>query len=417
MTNGRKIITTTYILLSVLAVLFVGVTTVSIFDVLPAMLLLWLLFFGFYLGSNSASIPRSSSTEKTVINSRLDAVLEKHKILLFFTAVVCSLLITRFYTGQTLFSVIQKLLSGENLYSEYQQHHAVNNIGVFSFAKVPYILMNAALNFITFYSILYFLKFKERPKGKDYCYVLLVSLTFWFFGLARGTNFEIFELCVAIIYSVLTRNRKKRKLPFQAKAGIAALIVLACIVFSWMYAERGSSGRYITSEILFDEGKFLPTYFPATSLLIARLSQYFSFGFYYTSAAISKVIFSSVLTLVGALIPAGLQLTGITDLVIETNKVIDAGTNWRPDIVPLIGDIGFVGAFVAFTVIGYVIRRLETSSKAYMPYQLLTFYLLLQMFSFPIGNFILISSSNQIVLLATIVLSLLKAKNIKIKLA
>ena len=415
MKNGQKMIVTVYILLTILAFIFVGVTTIGFGDVIPAVVLLWMSYFWFYLSYKSAEKGRTVSREQEVRKNNFDFFLEKHKMFVLVIALICSLSITKFYTGQSVVSVFRNLLSGESLYLQYQQHHAVNNIGVFSLTKIPYILMNATLNFITFYSILFFIKVKEDTTRFDYLYVIMVSLVFWFFGLARGTNFEIFELCVAIIYSIFTRKSKRRKLKLKTKVLVAVLMLVACIIFSWMYTSRGSSGKYITSEILYNEREILPSIFPQMSLLIARLGQYFSFGFFYTSATINKYLLQNIQLIFGSLFPGGLHLMGCSDLISETNKLIDAGTNWRPDIVNFMGDWGILGIFAVYGLLGYVIRRLELSSKTSMFYQLLSFYLLLQMFSFPIANFIVISSANKIVLFFACFVSLKESLNIKIK--
>ena len=400
--------------LSVFAVVCTTVTNTQVWEVIPAVILLWVCygFFSVGYGRKKQRLSDKSPVEEVAICGRkgmLDIFL-RHRFLVLVICAVCSIMIAYYYTGHTPVSLMSALSSGEGMYQAYQQYSKDNQTAVMSVAKIPFILMNAGLNFLFVASIIScFLK--EKMRLKDIGYIVTLILIFWYFGLARGTNFELFEVMCVLIYCVYLRwsRARRKKISPKMKLLIAAAAVFALLMFSFFLEARGFAGTYVTDEIGYDPTKFLPTILPGIAILLTKMTGYFGFGFFYTTALFTR-LFPAQPQLVGAsMIPFGFQLFGV-EINTELARYISTGTNWRPDIVTIIGTVGFVGLFALMYLMGKLYKKTQTDKERGLICHMLGYYVFLQMLSLPIANFILVSSANKICVAICIFLFLLRRK-------
>jgi hypothetical protein len=171
-------------------------------------------------------------------------------------------------------------------------------------------------------------------------------------------------------------------------------VALGFFVFSTTMSKRGFSGFYITDDIKYDPNSLFSRLFPSLSMMISQLTCYFGFGFRFTSYFLSDYL-SNDTFLFSSLIPGGFKIIG-HDPIADIVGQISCGTNWRPDIVYFIGQLGFVGVFLALFICGRASSYFYRQGSSI--FKIFNYLIMLQMFSLPIANFIRISSTNILIL-------------------
>lgn len=402
--NTTKLIKYVYIVLCAFSFMAVAVTNTHVSQVLPAIFLVAIIYLFFAQGIKSKRTKETSGGlfDDNKLKSGLIGWIFNHKLSVLLISIFCSVSIAYFYTGSTPVSVFMSLIGDNNLYKIYQQYAIENKIAIFSIAKLPYILMNAMLNFLFVGSVIICFMSK-KIKRSDIVYLVCLSFVFWYFGLARGTNFEIFEIGCLFLYAYFLRCERigKRKLSHNDKKNFMVSIIILLLVFSFFFEARGTTGTYVTDEIHYSSNKFLPSILPGTSLLISKLTSYFAFGFYYISAFFLRVLVNRPDLAISSIVPFGFKLSGESSVHDLMAEYIHCGANWRADAITVIGDIGFFGLFIVVFLLGRIYKTIQNEyrEKYIVISKILGYYVFLQMFSFPVGNFIVVSSANKIVIL------------------
>ena len=406
-----KSIKLAYIVLTTFVFSTIFVLNINFFNILPGIVIMWVYFLIFKIGACSAN--NTLDNKKVIINQShskdiLDFISNKRMLILLCTT-ICSVSISYFYTGHTPLDVFRSLINHESLYLDYQQYHKENNIGTFSFSKIPYILMNALLNLLFCISVINTVILRKKVHIKDCLYLILISLVFIYFGFARGTNFEIFEVICLFFFAIRYRfDDRNIKIPLKIKNASIIIVIVSLFIFSASIENRnGTTGKYITSEIRFDNSKVLSKLFPSSALLISKLSLYLGFGFYFVGTLFNTILIEKMELILSSVIPFTNQLIGV-NLVSEVQNYMDCGTNWRPDIVWLLSSFGFIGSAIIFYWLGIQTVSLSYTNTGTILEYLLKYYIFLQMISFPIGNFIRISSANKLIVLGCLVLLVMK---------
>jgi len=409
-----------YLCLTVLAVLVAASTTLSLWDLLPGICLMWTLYLSFAFGNQIAKRTNSLAGNLLYIaqieGTSSKSFIFKHKFIFGCLALCFSYAITYFYTGQTILSTIQNTLKGVNLYSLYQTHYREHNIVVFSINKLPFIFMNFGLDFLLIYSYIGILNKKiSKPTIQEIIYLTTLAFSFLIFGFARGTNFEVFEFTLLILFLMLLKKKNgstMKKIPIKTIILIALTCVLAVAAFYVVISIRMPAKPYYTvsQEMCYDPNDILSRLLPDLAYMITRLSQYFTFGIFYTSTFISKVWISSPIVFMGGAFPFGLNLAGITPVTSTINQIIDQSSNWIPDVIGFWSSLGLMGELVLVFFLGNMSKKLENKSDivSMMGVYLIT----LQMFSFPIGNFLIVSSANKLITVTVIGILVLRKLSI-----
>lgn len=378
----------------------VSVTTMTLFDVFFGIVSLWITFIFFKLGfSNKGSI--NYETKKGSIDNYW-LVNQKPFTLAIFAGIslVSSIVAVIFYTGQTPLSVIQSLLYGNSLYIEYQLHFSLNNIAVFSLKKVPFILMLLAVKFNLIFSLVSFNLKKDRINLYEKLYLFAVIFSHIYIGIARGTSFEFFELLILIFFIMAVKNLSNL---LSIKNNLVTILtaVLMSIVFFLGLSSRGVKFNHrISGDIYFDSTGIISSLSSFLSLVILMFFDYFGFGFFYMTTYYSKVWVSSINNFIGGFIPFGTQLLTKSTISSQMASTIDMGVRWHPDAINIIDAWGIIGLLLFCYIIGRLARimqnQIEISHNVDIAYMTL-YFILLQMISLPIGNFIQVSSSNKLI--------------------
>lgn len=408
----KKITGIFYIVYTVYILLVCSITDITVLYVLPAIFAIWLSYFLFTCGIK-LSLQLRFAPLKLQLPS-YPSLNEAEKHLLWSVSIALSIVfgvfVVRFYTGMSPSVMFSNLFSGESNYYSYQRYFADHVSKASTFSKAPYILMCAFNKALMVFGVSYWCSFKKLH-AHNLLMAGLCSLAHFYFSLGRGTNFEIYEFAILAVYIFLKRTNVELSLDrFSSKAVkplVACFIAGLCFVaiYYLVLDARGFSPQVNISEnFSYNPDSLLAQVSPALSLLILNLFGYLGFGLYYIASFIQKVWITSPLNFLAAFFPFGYQLTAgmsTSDIMSET---ISVGVMWHPDFINVINSFGIVGLVIIFLLLGFICGKLE-AKKGNLLGHMLGYLLLLQMLSFPIGNFIVASSSNKL-LLASLVLAI-----------
>jgi len=370
----------------------------------------WLIFsvllVGFLAGRKKVS--RIELVEDSVSIEPSLAYQYKGMVAIFTTSFLMSQYAMNFYTGQTIFSLINNLASGKSLYALYQAYFMNGELAVFTLAKVPAILSLILLKLILLWS---FFTYHFKPvviKKRYYLLIMLICLNYLMFSFARGTNFEVFEILIMFILSFALRLKyRKASIPFYAIIFSAFLLYgVMSLYLATVSARFGDNEIWSCSSgfICLDTQSILYSIMPTLATFLFLISGYFLFGLLYISTFCYSFLDDAGLSSLLAFFPLGFDLAGI-DITREgiCGKYIDCGVSWTPSIIFWISGVGLLGVLFLLFLIGYIasiaekdLQRPKFSSFA------LTFYLILMVLALPTGNFVFTSSSNIVVFLGSL---------------
>ncbi len=442
-----NIIKGAYITYTIYALLIIDVTSLKLIDILPALFIMWLMYIFFILGFKINSRPKWSSyinriktsTSKilnklklklfiksiilfttsifTLVSSfiitlknRTSWILKKPKLTLFLIAMgtlITSVLSAWFYTGKTPVGVFIGLFgSGTPLYADYQLYSQVNNLAVFTIQKIPFILMMFYTKIVLFYSLILFFIIKDKTNIFEKSCLFLIVSSHIYFGIARGTNYELFEIVLLIIFIILSKSKikLKNKPAFLKYFLIVFSIGMMIFLFYIRISARGFIFDYkINSDFTYNSNGIVSLISPYISSVIILLYNYFGFGFYYVSNFVIKIWFASLSNFISGLIPFGYYLQNhsyIQELI--RNHLVMNG-RWHPDIINAINYFGIIGVIILLFILGILTRIIMKQKKSALLY-LTQFIIFMQMISLPVGNFLLASSSSKLIVMLIVFL-------------
>lgn len=384
----KRIIFYIYISISIFSIISIFILNIDYFDIILSLISLWSIFFLFKIGYIiNLNIFNRNTSKKTIID-KIILYLDKHYIMWILMTLIFSIMVGKYYTGYTLIDYF----GGIDAYSSYQEYFALNDLSTFSLSKLPFILMNAFNHFSFYSSVIYYFGNYSNKKKRKYLIVLIHTLTFLSFGLLRGTNFELFEILVCYVYIFMKRNSHL----INSKNMLLLILAIICVcAFSSRIMSRDQSyGFYISPDVRLDIESLMYKFFPDLSLILAQLSGYFVFGLIFFNNALKNVIFNNIFNFGSLLIPNGFKLFVGNTLYLESIKYFENGTNWVPDIVSYLNDKGIIITCIIIIIFG-IIARQNNKNQTFVG-ELIDFFICLQMFSFLLGNFVSVSSSNKI---------------------
>lgn len=361
-----------------------------------AIFYLLLLFFVFFLSSFISTRSESLKVEGFDINFRLLIFLVSLQYLAVFYS-------GYFYTGIKPLDMIGNVLAGVSNYSLYQEYFKSAEISTFTIYKVFPILSIFYFKLISLY-VCYIATFHVY-KFKLMVLVVLSLVPLVIYGLYRGTSFEFFEILVMFLCVVYLRSRfyLNFKIPV-----FKVVLLISTLLFVYSYQV---SVRYLhdyrpdcLNEFCYDSDSFLFNYFP----VMYKLSAYFYFGPDYMARWLlhfseSGEVFSLMLPFYGFF--SGFEPKHLCQYGLS------CGPTWAPDFEIATYHFGIILVFILVGLISYFQMRF-LSAKRYAFVSFLGFYLLtLQLFAFPVGNFLMVSSANKLLLL--LLLFLLVCKKFK----
>jgi hypothetical protein len=381
---------------------------------MPGILLMWLVFLIFKIGYNVNKFKfyNQKSIEQKEINENFIKL-----YIIAILSLILSVSYTKYYTGAWPNVVIYNMLNGISNYWNYQNHLKEFGLGQFSIIKLPFILMMA----LNKYLLVHF-SIKHIGLVNKFRIRLLIFLSFIFcaniyFSLARGTNLEVFEIGLLLIYSFLVRiNTINKNAQYSLKKEknklfILFIAILMSIIFIYQFNLRGDFKYYVTYELRYNSDAFLAKLSPFISSIIMSFAGYFAFGPFFSAVAITNIYLKSIKFIIAGLIPYGLKIMNINSFKEELcGKVIDCGAAWQPDIMIFLFNFGLLGSVFLILILGKLFRyyEFEYYKKPDPIYIILNYFIILQMVSLPIGNLILTSSSNILTILTSIFILFIK---------
>ena len=402
----RKIIKIFYLIYTIYIVMVINTTTLTFFMILPAIMLMWINYFLFSVGYN-----RNKGNKVSVLKSKHSNtwLLERNKLSLLVIAsfsMLFSIVAVKYYTGQTPISTFNSLSNNISLYNEYQLYFREQQRNIFSITKIPFIFMLFYIKFFLFYSYMSFLIIKRKVTRFEKIYLGVITLSFLYVGVARGTNFEFFELLMLVIFLIFCRHRTNRKfqLPLKTLAKVFLLGSLMIFLLYYGISTRVVNFNFYTSQgVYYDPNGLLPFLSPFLSFVTMITYSYFGFGFFYISTYVSELWLSSIDNLVAGFLPFGYYIIRTNSIKVLMRDLIDMGAKWHPDFVLIINSIGYLGLLLFCFLLGvftkYIYKMYNKDPITYLT----SFIILLQMLAIPIGNFVFVSSASKlIVILLTI---------------
>lgn len=390
-----------------------GGSKLGFFDVASGLLLMWILWFLFVRGFSSSKTMTENFYRGSSVCKELKAVPYAWLAVISF---VVSIFATYFYTGKGVQEVFLSLTSGDSLYMDYQKYFTEQGLAEFSISKIPAIFAFFVMKLILIISTVSFFIKEKKNSFSNLVYYILILCSYLYFSIARGTSFELFEILMLLWFCMALRrfifNLKPER--FRIKKLILPIMCVAAI-FLYNYniqARYSGSGADVaapTDELVIDRDSIV--YFLSEPLanLSNKLSGYFTFGLFFTSTFITHKWLNDGLLFITYLFPFSIvTMPSITNQMCSV--VIDCGAAWQPDTLKIIESVGFIGLFGFVYSLGLFCKWLMCSILVDLNYNkiLLFFYLSLGMISMPIGNFVLVSSANIILLSITISLFLFR---------
>jgi len=357
-------------------------------------LLLWLVFLGATLSiRHGKTIDRTGETIG-YYNPGAGLV-----VCLISFQYVAAAYVGYFYTGLNFFDALNNLVLGVSNYSVYQSYFNESGLAQFTLDKIPAILLFFYVKFIFVYIVFYFLvRQRKRPQAA----VLIAAIPLIMISAFRGTNIEFFEVFIVVLCGIHIKGRMTQnyKLPIL-KVLLAGFILISIYSLQVNYRYGFEYTPSCNNEFCYDDDSVIYKLFPA----LYSLSAYFYFAPDYMARWF--YILTDNISFIEFFLPGNGYLSGHTGKWL-CGEYIKCGPTWAPDFELMIYTFGLFGSVFIVFVLSRLFKRLEyTSHFSFVSF--LGYYLVsLQLIALPVGNFLLVSSANQIMLFAFIFLFLVK---------
>ena len=386
---------------------FFSSITLSSLRFLPAVLLVWVLLLVFFLGSKlkygKKIISVNVQTDFCANNANILYLLIATAFILFFPFYI------QYYTGSSVFIVFLNLFSGVSNYLAYQDHFSTENLNVFSFAKLPYIIGAGLLKFLFIACLCRLMAFRITRNYLEISSVIIMAVVNMILAISRGTSFEFFELIVLFVFAILLRRRRmdlnnwlKRKTVLL----VSVIGVLIILIFSYNIDARGDF-NCISNEMCFNNQGILARLSPQIGQISFKLSGYFIFGLFVLSTSLTSISIGSIAGFFALFLPFGMSIMGLGSSYskVVCEDFMDCSVAWIPDLLILLNDFGLIGVFLAILILGAFSKRVFYKTiNGSISSSVLLYFIFLFMISLPVGNFITASSANVIALFCSIIL-------------
>ena len=382
------------------------VSDYKMYHAILGLLCVWLTYIAFRLGLNfNKNVYPDFNCElnKEHISFPLSDINRWSPVKYFFVALIdwlFAVLSAKFYTGRGFFSVLKGAFGGDSAYYTYQEYFLSNQLKSFSIEKIPYILMNAFITIILIWSVISLLSIK-RKKWYNIVFVFLVVLAYLYFGASRGTNFEVyivFILCIFCLIKKMQECSPHKKIVYIGSAAVSAFLMV--FIYQARISDRGLSLAYsICPEIHFASNSFLGEYFPVMTKTFLSFFSYLGYGIYCIGVSVGDICMSSIRGLVSMSVPGGFFLISEESMHEMIKKTINVQARWIPDMVDFVDTFGFVLYFCCMFFLGCFLKNVMCGSYSVFLKNLIQVVITIEMLSLPVGNFLVTSSSNKIMVL------------------
>ncbi len=366
----------------------------------------WLTFVAFKCGFNSSKSVYSESNcvlENEHVSFPLSGIDHWSPAKYFFVALIdwlFAIMSAKFYTGRGFFSVLKGAFGGDSVYYSYQEYFRLNQLNSFSVEKIPYILMCAFLTIILFWSVISLLNIKNK-KWYNITFVILVVFAYLYFGSSRGTNFEVYIVFVLFLFCLIKKMQESTQIKKVVYIGCGTFSALLMVfIYQARVLDRGMTLVYsICPEIHFVSNSFLGENFPLTTKAFLSFFSYLGYGIYCIGVSVGDICMSSIRGLVSMSVPGGFFLISEDSMHEMIKKTINVQARWIPDMVDFVDTFGFVVYFCCMFFLGCFLKNVMCGSYSVFLKNLIQVVITIEMLSLPVGNFLVTSSSNKIMVL------------------
>jgi len=400
--NTVKTVKLFYIVYTVYTFFVILVSDYKIWYAAVGLGMIWFIFLAFYLGYVSVKGDVENSEDDYTgkfqeyplsnISNWRSITYIIHSILVLAS----SFMAARFYTGRGPSEIIRGLLQSVNSYAIYQGYAKMANVGAFTLSKIPYVLMLMYCFTMLIWSTAGILLTSERKTIIQYIFVGSSILAVLLFGVARGTNFEMYIVFVTVVYAILNKEKKTKRINIDNTKKILIVGIIGIVViltFKSVVEARGFVFRnQICVEINYDPDKAFSQMFPTITNIGLSFFRYLGWGIFTIGIITDQVVFGNLTNLVSSLIPAGFTLTHAETLDSIIRRTIYVGTGWVPDYFAFIDDFGWIVFIVIVFIMGAIMGSLDKRSYPKLLRSLVGVLIFLEMLSIPVGNFIVVST-------------------------
>lgn len=392
-----------YILYTVYTFFILSVSNYNALYAIVGLIVLWAIYACLWLGKLSVKKKVEQACEKKTETKFLFGNIAKWKTrtycIVLLAAFLSTIFAAQFYTGRNVFEVIAGMFSGESAYAIYQKHMKEANIAAFSIVKIPFISMLAFLAIILMWSIVGLMLSDEKLRKSQVLYLIGIVCCYLYFGMARGTNFEMYFVFILFVYCLIRKinfkNWKTDKKKILIFLGVVLGLCLAAVfIFRWVLTERGVHFQnIICPEILFNKDSFLGKYFPEITNIGISVFSYLGYGIFTMGVTFTEIIFSSANSFLCTLIPFGHTIFNGVSLETQIRSTLNLASRWVADSLVFIDYFGILLFFAILFFVGRYAELISRKVHSNLLKELLNVIIYIEMLSLPVGNFIVSNSS------------------------
>jgi len=359
---------------------------------------LFFIWFFYFLGSKFSLKARAGA-----VFQREHLLERQYVLLLIFIQIFASVYAGQFYTGLSFFEALNNLLSGDSNYTMYQQYFMNSGLKSFSFDKILPILSNFYVKFIFIYVLYFFLVHKS--KKSDVYIVFLSTIPMVIMAAFRGTNFELFEVFVALICVFHIKSKLTGAVFPLLKLSLFGSFLIFIYAIQILLRYKFEYNIKCNNEFCYDYNSILHSVFPPIASTFYKLSGYFYFAPDYMARWLIYFLDENLFFTI--LLPGNDLLFGYEGkwLCIDNLR---CGPTWAPDFEIYTYIFGLPATFILIMIFSSF-QHLLVKTAAISFIDFLGFYLItLQFFAFPVGNFLFVSSANKLLMMLFVALYLLR---------
>jgi hypothetical protein len=384
----NDIIKKIYLFYTIYLLLLLKFTDLNIFDTIYSIILLWIIYVVFILGEKS-----KIDIKIKIIGIKVVQIYKNSIAYLLISSILFSIIVVKYYTGQSIITILNNINGNIPNYYIYQKYFAENLSNTRLIEKLPFIIMMFFVKYNLLYTI--FNSNKEADKIK----IIISILSYIYISISRGTSFEIFEILVIYIYHIHNKINSKNSI---IKLLISILLIaLSYYLFLSRILERIQELTFYKDGIKFNLRMGRNN---IIGIILTSLYDYFGFGFIITNKMIKSIY--SMGNSFSLLIPYGYKLILGANIREYANSLIPINARWIPDIFIMLFNFGIIATFLFIFILGNISKKLGNQNKNNNIYNkknitnyILQYFILMQMISFPIGNFVRVSSSSILIIL------------------
>ncbi|MBB1020057.1 hypothetical protein G6030_01875 [Dietzia sp. E1] len=362
-------------------------TTLSLSDVLPAILLMWALSGVFFVGELVAadrSLNRGERTPQRVSSWGAGPV-----IAVALIAAVMTIASVTYYSGATPSVVWSNLTSGNSLYLDYQEFNSDFGASGGVVGRV-FVVLRVLSQLLTLYFFFTFAVVDRNLNWYRVTALVILGFASLYGSLARGTTFEAFKLVLLVLFVLYARGVGSRR-RFRGFAIAGALSLAVFYFFRFNIAARGArQSECLSLDVCRDSAGAFGPVISTVADVAELLYGYFGHGFFYISTMLNRVVPNDLGGIQGWLVPENSFWASGSNALAAVENIIDMGPRWRPDSAIAIATYGFIGLIFIVALLGLIAGLL---SRDRGPAGMIgLFVIVVQVLSLPVGNFVTVST-------------------------